>query len=833
LLAPLAAASAGILLSRFVSFEVRELLAAGAAFIVMAILAQRRALRALALVCVLLGVTAAGALIETLQKPAPPPTIDASFTETVLLSGCVVSPPAFYEGRDQFLLELDPGARARVNLYLREGETPPVLRYGQRIELDARLRRPHNFGNPGAFDYAGYLARQDIYWSASARGSESIHLLGGACGSPFWSVISALRTRALTRLEELYRGNAWAIGMMQAILIGESSQLEKVWTENYRRTGTYHALVISGLHITVLAGVLLLLLRLVAVGEMPALLATAAAAWLYTLIAGWQAPVVRAAGGFTLYLVARFFYRRTTVMNLLAAVALAYLVLDPNQMFEASFQLSFLSVAAIGALAVPLLEATSSPLARGLRGLSNLSWDPGLPPRAAAFRVEMRLLAQTAALWTRIPERFWLLAIAIILRPLFYLFELIMVSAVVQVGLALPMIVYFHRASFTGVFANALVVPLLSAVVPIGFVAVFSNWMWAAKLAEFLLSLAGAVAEWCASIEPNWRVPDPPLILALAIVAALLAVPFALGRGRLWRFAALSATLALFVVLLWHPFAPALSPGLLELTAIDVGEGDSLLVATPHGKLMLMDGGGIVRHSIHQRPRMDIGEDVVSPYLWSRSIRRLDAVAFSHPDEDHIGGLAAVIRNFRPLELWIGVGDESTWKPLREEAMRQGVRIVRIATGQRFDFGGARVDVVSASERLRVNDSLILRLSHDRHSFLLTGDTERDLESDLLARGMVPGADVLKIAHHGSKTSTQDAFLDAVHPAFALISVGFENSFRHPHPDVLRRIAARRITALRTDEQGLVSISTDGVRFQLRTYRGSLVEPSVLRQAPF
>ncbi|MCL5744034.1 MAG: ComEC family competence protein, partial [Acidobacteria bacterium] len=332
LLAPLAAASTGILLSRFVSFEIRELLAAGATLVLMAILARWRALRALALVCALLGVTATGALLGTIRKPAPPPTIDAAFDETVLLSGCVVSPPALYEGRDQFLLELETGARAQVNLYLREGETAPQLRYGQRIELDARLRRPHNFGNPGAFDYAGYLARQDIYWSASVRGAASVHVTGEGCGSPFWSAIVVLRARALTRIEELYRGDAWAVGMMQAILIGESSRLEKVWTEQYRRTGTYHALVISGLHVTVLAGFLLLLLRLVAAGEMTALFFTSAAAWLYTLIAGWQAPVVRAAGGFTLYLVARFFYRRTRVMNLLAAVALVYLLLDPTQM---------------------------------------------------------------------------------------------------------------------------------------------------------------------------------------------------------------------------------------------------------------------------------------------------------------------------------------------------------------------------------------------------------------------------------------------------------------------------------------------------------------------
>src|ERR1700692_3052503 len=234
------------------------------------------------------------------------------------------------------------------------------------------------------------------------RGSAA-RVLPGRCGGRAMATIFALRGAALDRIERLYPasydGNGYTGGMMEAMLIGESSQLQKIWTENFRRTGTFHALVISGAHVAVLAGVLLFLLRLCALGEIPALTLTAAAAWLYALVSGFAPPVARAAAGFTLYLIARFFFRRGRVLNLLAAVAVVYLLSDPGEMGDASFQLSFLCVAALGALAAPLLEATTAPFARGLREIRNSEVDAYLEPRVAQFRVELRLAAETFEGW--------------------------------------------------------------------------------------------------------------------------------------------------------------------------------------------------------------------------------------------------------------------------------------------------------------------------------------------------------------------------------------------------------------------------------------------------
>jgi competence protein ComEC len=233
----------------------------------------------------------------------------------------VVEPSAFSNEREQFTLELDQGARARVSLALEDerfaledersaladdpaalDEVGPPQRfdYGQRVEVQARIRSPRNFRNPGSFDYAGYLAQQKIFWTATMTRGSQAKVLAGRCGSRAMSAIFVLREAALDRIEKLYAGDEYSTGMMEAVLIGETSKLEKIWTVNFRRTGTFHALVISGAHVVVLAAALMFLLRVCAVPEIPALTVTAAAAWLYALVSGFSPPVARAAAGFTM-----------------------------------------------------------------------------------------------------------------------------------------------------------------------------------------------------------------------------------------------------------------------------------------------------------------------------------------------------------------------------------------------------------------------------------------------------------------------------------------------------------------------------------------------------
>lgn len=713
----------------------------------------------------------------------------------------------------------------RVTLAPRDGEAPPTLNYGQRVELEARVRPIRNFRNPGEFDYESFSARSGIFWTASATGAGSVVVRRGRCGSRFFAAVFAVRGKALAALERLYAHNPYALGMMEATLIGESSRMERIWTDDFRRTGTYHMLVIDGLHIAVLAAFLLFLLRLCWVPEIAALTVTAAGAWMYALISGWNAPAIRAAGGFLLYAIARYFYRRGRILNLLAAVAIVYLAFDPSQLFEAGFQLSFLAVAAIGLLAVPVLEATSTFYGRALAGLTDPGRGPRLPPRVAQFRLELRLLAETSSYYIRLPLSWCERGVAFIARAFFYAYDLAVVSAAIQIGLALPMAIYFHRISLTGISANILVVPLLALVVPLGFGAIATSWRVPAAFAGGLLGAGERIAEWHTHLEPDWRVLAPPLWLAVAFTAALIVLALAMRRS--WRAAlpAVAVVLPLFALIFWHPFPPVVQRGELEVSAIDVGQGDSLLVAFPDSKLMLIDAGGVLSFGRRGPGRLDIGEDVVSPYLWSRSIRKLDVVALTHAHDDHAGGLPAVIENFHPAQLWTGaIAPSAAWSAVRAQARAERVKIVRFSSGRRFHFGGALIEVISPppdyvpSAMPTNNDSLAFRITYGRRSFLLTGDMEKPMERRALLDGEPLRADILKVGHHGSNTSSIDPFLSAVAPVFAIISDGYANSFGHPNPKVLERLSEHRAGILRTDRDGLVTVRTDGNRLWVETF---------------
>jgi len=326
----------------------------------------------------------------------------------------------------------------------------------------------------------------------------------------------------------------------------------------------------------------------------------------------------------------------------------------------------------------------------------------------------------------------------------------------------------------------------------------------------------------------SYRIPGPSPALIAIFIAFALGLSAAIRRRRSfwWPSSAAIALLAAAALIATHPFPPHLTPHRLELSVLDVGQGDSLFLSFPRGRTMLVDGGGELGnfHSGGMRSGIDVGEDVVSPYLWSRGLKRIDIVVLTHAHEDHLGGLPAIFENVRVGEFWVGRDIQSAaYRQVLAVARSHGVLIRHLKQVDSFSEDGVPVSVLwpdnlSEGQSAKNDDSLVMRLTDGAESFLLAGDIERPSERRILAEGQSVGVNFLKVAHHGSKTSTTDPFLSTAHPAFAAISVGRDNLFGHPSPEVTDRLETAGVRVYRTDRDGAITASTDGGTLSVSTF---------------
>lgn len=758
------------------------------------------------------------------------------------------------------------------------------LRHGTKIRVGCHLRRGSKYLNPGSISFEELLDQKELDATGIIKSPLLIERLAEPKNFQPLGWIYEIRRDLIFEIKRNF--SVPTAGTLIASLLGNRYHLDKNTSEIFREGGIFHLLVISGLHITFIGGLTVLIVRLFTRRRLWQFLISNAFLWLYSLAVGAQIPVIRAALMFTILHFAYVIFRQSNLINALGASALILLLWRPADLFDQSFHLTFISVLAIVAMAFPMLEK--------FRGIG--AWRPSAEtpvPPACSKKLKIFCEAlywseaewrreQTHSIWeaklfkTPYAQKLERLRLQKILR---YVFEMILVSAIVQAWLVPFMVVYFHRISLAGIFLNiwaGMLMAFLSLIAISAVIIAQASQILALpfiKLTELanriLINFGGWFVEndWASIRLPhyagNMKAVYVLYFLPLIVVTIYLHKwkPFRLtenGKRKTenenlklfafkfsfesisslkWSFFVLAV---FFSIIVFHPFSAPTPDGRLRIDFLDVGQGDSALITMPTGESLLVDGGGKVNFNSLYVLREDeepelfepdvqrIGETVVSAFLWEKGYDRVDYILASHADADHIQGLSDVARNFQVGAAIFGRTpvEDVDFAELYSILTKRNIPVSLVSQGESLDFGEVKIEIIypyrdeSAAAVSDNNHSIVLCVNYRNRKFLFTGDIERETERELIENTDLLQADVVKVAHHGSKTSSTQEFVKATQSKVAVISVGRESPFGHPKPEVVERWKMAGAKVLTTGENGTVSFSTDGQDLQLKTFSG-------------
>ena len=733
----------------------------------------------------------------------------------------------------------DPTQGVSAKVLIRFQELIP-LRYGKHLTLTGVLRQPQTRRNPGGFDYRFYLVRQNVFGIIDNKG---LLRIGKQGGFPPLRWIESLRLRTERVIDSAYsrlktsasgleasgletpptrvsgletpptrvsgletpptREDSLHAQLLKGILLGKRSDVPSETLDIFRNSGTFHVLAVSGLHVGLIAMFCYFGLSMFRMPQKILCLLTIVAVLIYACLVGFRPSVFRASLMTILFLLATVIDRDADIFNLLAVAASVLLLLNPTQVWDVGFQLSFVAVAAI-VYFVPKME-------KSLRKL----WDA---PESGNGSLPIKF--RNAAVK-------WLV--------LSYL-----VTVAAQLGTGPLIAFHFFRAYPLGIVAGPFAVGLVSLIVAVGIVSVCAGFIWL-PLAKLFAVLNHAIISlflsFIAIFGQAWGVMKltPPTFGSLvAYVALCLGITHWRYVYKQWRMASL---IGLSVIAIWvWDRALHEEGGLLEVITLDVGQGDAAVIRFPDKRTILIDGG--IRRAYydekkHKQVAYDVGERVIEPYLDVYGIRELDLVMLTHPDIDHGGGLAYILQNFAVKQV-IGISDmalnSQTHRRLRSIVKEKGIPYAYVYAGEIELTSTATLNLLHPIDAASTNlmdkdtndDSLVLKVSYGEVDILFTGDIGVKGESRLITSGQDLRSEILKVPHHGSRTSSSAAFLEAVQPRHAIFSLGKGNRYQFPHADVVARYQARACVQLRTDELGAIILKTDGTRCWFRPYKGTL-----------
>ncbi len=680
--------------------------------------------------------------------------------------GVVAVLPRQHERGLRFVFDVEqvltPGATVPPHILLATYESardePLALRTGERWRLTVRLKRPHGSVNPHGFDFEAWMLERKLRASGYVQRKGENTRLDALVKTPGY-IIESVRENVRDSFQKTL-GNRPYAGVLIALAIGDQASIPQAQWQIFTRTGVNHLMSISGLHITMLAGLAFALTYALwrrsvwLTHRLPARKAAALIGLLvalgYALLAGFAVPAQRTVYMLATITAALWLSRTVAPSQILAAALLVVLLLDPWAVLSAGFWLSFGAVSLIFYMTAHRLQRS-----HWLVGYSRIQW-------------------------------------------------------AMSIGLIPPLLAMFQQVSLVSPIANAFAIPLVSmVVVPLTLLGALLPLDWILHLAHQAMSVCIWLLEWLNKLpDAAWVQHAPP---AWSIVLGLFGVLWLLlPRGFPARWLGLLMMLPMFIVL------PATPPeGALRLVVFDVGQGLAVAAQTRNHALLVDTGPDFDGEA-------DSGNRILIPSLRAQGIARLDGLMLTHDDNDHTGGARSILQAMPVSWLLSSLATDHALLQLSADTRR-------CADGQSWEWDGVRFEVLHphaesyAQEKIRDNDrSCVLKISTGKHSVLLTADIEKDSEWRLLKQheAKLP-ATLLVAPHHGSKTSSRPAFVEAVQPEYTVFTVGYRNRFGHPKEEVVERYRAVGSELLRSDEDGAIVVKMDAENFSVERYRKS------------
>ena len=744
--------------------------------------------------------------IQLYLHPQNSPSHISHFTglDRISLEGIIDRPPERSRGRTQLLIRSQKvilsnrhiPVEGLLLMFLKEKDFP--LRMGDRLRVLCKLYPPHGFHNPGGFSYEHHLAFERIHTIGFLSEEKGLVKLGEGFKNPFLLQMESWRDHIRNFLGR--EADPLASGIFKALVLGEQGDIPEEVKEHFIVTGIAHLLAISGDHLGIVALLSFSLLIWILKRSEFLLLTIDIKKWaaaltlpcllLYTFIAGGGISVIRATIMVIIFFLSILFNRGRNLLHTLALAAFLILIFSPPSLFDVSFQLSFLAVLSILYLVPRVLQGLKQ---EGIFLLPRTSWKKNI---------------------------------------LKYILLSLLVTGVAILGTAPFVALHFNRFSPIGFFTNLFIIPWVGfLIVPLGLIAsLFSFFFY--PLASLLIHINDLitlillkVVAFFASIPYASIFVSTPTVFEIILFYLLLFCAVHLRKGKRIRYIFIGLLIVFILNLAFWNLKDLFQKD-LRLTFIDVGHGDSILIEFPKGKKMLIDGGGLYED------RFDIGKNVISPFLWKKKIRRIDTLVLTHPDPDHLKGLNFIASQFSIGRFWDnGYQTESESylqlkkilgeNKIKTQSLNEEIPS-QIINGVEISF--LNPPALNATQR-KVrnlwdlnNSSLVMKLRFKNVSALLAGDIGKEAEGRMLRKDVSLRADILKIPHHGSSSSSSPLFLERVKPTYAILSVGERNIGRLPHPEVLKRYLQLGSRILRTDKYGAITVITDGENIEVETF---------------